>query len=418
MRRIFTENLEKTVYETVPWGKRDVKVLDTEGNALYEGAVNAPANWSDRAVSIAASKYFCLDKETGERESCIAGMIKRVVDTIVTWGKKDNYFEDGEAEVFEDELTYMLLHQMASFNSPVWFNFGAKGHLPQGAACFLLGVEDHMSSIMTTANTMANIFKFGSGAGANLSKLRSSAEELSGGGKSSGPISFSKIYNSVANVVKSGGVSRRAAILLRLDDDHYDIEDFINCKKKEELIAHFMSDSASVLSELGSLTEEEIEDTLRVLAAHYHKNKKTTLENPAEFLDKLLSDKLTNRESIDFANLPDWTDFSTNPAYNTVNMQNVNISVGISDRFMSKVASTDDSWELKARNGKVLKVTYARALLRAIAEAAWYCGDPGVQFDDTINKWFMGKEKINTSNPCSEVFLPDFSSEQKSEESD
>src|SRR5512133_2179102 len=286
---------------------------------------------------------------TGERS--VRQLVGRVVTTIGAWGRKDGYFaSDDEAVTFEAELAHLLYRQKMSFNSPVWFNVGVEEH-PQCSACFINSVSDSMDSILRLAHTEGMLFKYGSGAGSNLSKIRSSKEILSGGGEASGPVSFMRGFDAVAGVIKSGGKTRRAAKMVILDADHPDIEEFVECKASEEKKAW-------------ALIEAGYDGGFNVHGG----------------------------------------------AYDSVFFQNANHSVRVTDAFMRAVQA-DAEWPLLARvDGSVVQRVQARGLMRKITEAAWLCGDPGMQFDTTVNAWHTcsNTDRINASNPCSEyMFLDD-----------
>lgn len=332
------------VYNTVEWETRTAEI---PGSGFKQEGVEFPKSWSQRATNIVASKYFYGLGE--ERETSLKQLIGRVVRKITLHAANVGYLEatSTDLENFRDELTYILLHQYASFNSPVWFNVGVKGVRQQASACFINGLEDSMESIMELATAEAAIFKRGSGAGVNISKLRAEGENLTGGGTSSGPLSFMKGFDAFAGVIKSGGVTRRAAKMVLMDDDHPDVMDFIDSKGREEKKAHAL------------------------IAAGYD-------------------------PKID------------GEAYASVFFQNANHSVRLSDAFMAAVED-GDFWTLKGRRDDTPdKQVDAYAMFKHIAQVAWECGDPGVQFTDTINNWHMaaGIEPIYASNPCSEfVFL-------------
>lgn len=340
-------------WSTVEWGTRDCTISDSKGGIVFQQlGVLAPADWSDTAVNIAASKYFRGHLGEPGREYSVHQMIQRVASTIKDWGCMDGYFETaGDAQAFYDDMVWLLLHQCFAFNSPVWFNIGA-GKTNQASACFLNSVDDTMESIMELAATEARLFKGGSGAGVNLSKLRGSHEKLSGGGTASGPISFLRGYDAFAGVVQSGGATRRAAKMVQLNVDHPDIEEFISCKVVEEKKAHAL------------------------IAAGYS----------GAFNAK-------------------------NGAYSTVAFQNANHSIRVTDEFMQAAQSIGGSWDLIERTtGNVCKTVNPLLLLEQMAEAAWFCGDPGLMFDTTINDFHTCPEsgRINTVNPCGEFnFLDD-----------
>lgn len=331
-------------FDEINWVRRDAVVGSAKERTFEQKNVEFPDFWSANAVNITASKYFRGRLGTPEREESVRQIISRVTKTIRAWGEKLGYFTDEhQASVFEDELTYLLVHQIGSFNSPVWFNVGTREH-PQCSACFILSVEDNMESILDWIKTEGMIFKGGSGAGVNLSPLRSKLEPLSRGGRSSGPVSFMRGADSVAGMIKSGGTTRRAAKMVIMNIDHPDIVEFIEAKANEE-------------------------DKIRVLMdAGY-----------------------------------EMTDLN-NEAWNSIQFQNANNSVRITDDFMEAV-ERDGEWQTKfVTNGEPAETYRARDILKKIAEAAWKSGDPGVQFDTTINKWHTcpNSGRINASNPCSE----------------
>ncbi len=337
-------------YDAVEWERRDAIIENAEGEIVFEQRdVEFPAFWSQRATNIVASKYFHGQLGTPERESSLKQLIGRVVGTITQWGIDGGYFASSEdAEVFSDELTHLLLHQMAAFNSPVWFNIGVAGERQQASACYINHVEDTMESILDLAKTEGLIFKWGSGAGVNLSRLRGSREPLSGGGVASGPVSFMRGFDAFAGVIKSGGKTRRAAKMIILDVDHPDIVQFIECKGAEERKAWALIDAGYD----GSLDGE---------------------------------------------------------AYASVFFQNANHSVRVSDAFMRAVEQ-DEEWHTIGRvDGKPLDTYRAREILYKIAREAHQCGDPGMQYDDTINRWHTCKatDRIYGSNPCSEYMFLD-----------
>ncbi len=338
IRRFFTK-AGIHPFDEIKWVKRNVEI----GNFKQEN-VEFPDFWSENAVNITASKYFRGKIDSPSREKSLKQVIERVVKTIRKWGEDFGYFKNKkQAQIFEDELIHLLVYQKASFNSPVWFNVGIKDK-PQCSACFILSVEDDMVSILDWIRTEGLIFKGGSGAGVNLSKLRAKNEPLSGGGYSSGPVSFMRGADAVAGMIKSGGTTRRAAKMVILDIDHPDILEFIRCKAEEE------------------------KKIRALMAAGY-----------------------------------DMTDLN-NEAWSSIQFQNANNSVRIPDEFMHAVLE-DKEWSTFYRtSGKVAKVYKARELLGEIAQAAWECGDPGVQFDTIINSWHTcpNSGRINASNPCSE----------------
>ncbi|HZP27956.1 MAG TPA: adenosylcobalamin-dependent ribonucleoside-diphosphate reductase, partial [Acidimicrobiia bacterium] len=330
-------------FDEIEWELRHALIPGKGEPAFEQRDVEFPKFWSQTATNIVAQKYFRGQLGSPERESSVRQMIGRVVGTIGAWGRDGGYFaDDDEADTFEAELKAILVNQYASFNSPVWFNVGFE-EKPQCSACFILSVDDSMDSILDWIRREGIIFRGGSGSGANLSKLRSSKEQLSKGGYASGPVSFMRGADASAGTIKSGGKTRRAAKMVVLDVDHPDIEEFIWCKAKEE-------EKARVLE-----------------AAGYDM-------------------------SLDSA---DW---------HSIQYQNANNSVRVTDAFMDAVESGGD-WNLTARtDGTVVQTVSARGLLRQIAEAAWRCADPGVQYDTTINAWHTcpNTGRINASNPCSE----------------
>ena len=308
-----------------------------------------PKTWSQTATNIVVSKYFHGKPNTPERETSVRQLITRVVDTIVRWGEEGGYFASAESRnIFRDELAHLLVEQKMAFNSPVWFNVGLQAK-PQCSACFINSVQDNMDSIMNLAKTEGMLFKWGSGTGTNFSSLRGSKESLSGGGIASGPVSFMKGFDAFAGVIKSGGKTRRAAKMVILNADHPDIMEFIESKMKEERKAH-------VLIEQGY--------------------------NP----------------SID------------GEAYSSVFFQNANHSVRVTDDFMRAAEEDRDWWTRNVNDGKPCEQFRARDLLLEMAKSAWQCGDPGMQYDTTVNRWHTCKatDRINASNPCSEyMFLDD-----------
>ncbi len=333
-------------YDTVEWERRDSRIQNYKdgGDAFFQPGVEFPTTWSLNATNIVAQKYFRGTLGTPEREWSLRQVIDRVVDTIADWGTKDGYFVDEqEAEAFRDELKYVLVHQRASFNSPVWFNIGVKGVPQQASACFILAVEDQMDAILNWYREEGTIFKGGSGAGINLSRIRSSHEQLKGGGTASGPVSFMRGADASAGTIKSGGKTRRAAKMVILDVDHPDIEDFIWCKAVEERKARALRDAGFDMD-------------------------------------------LDGKDS------------------HSIQYQNANNSVRVTDSFMQAVVD-DRDWDLKAvTTGDTVKTIRARELMRQISQSAWECADPGMQFDTTINDWHTASNtgRINASNPCSE----------------
>jgi len=331
-------------YDTVEWEIRSAVISGEGGETVFEQRdVEVPKPWSQLATNVVVSKYFRGPLGTPQRERSVRQLIGRVVSTIGEWGEAQGYFATpGDRAAFADELTHLLLHQKASFNSPVWFNMGVEPK-PQCSACFILSVDDTMDSILDWYRKEGVIFKGGSGSGVNLSRLRSSRERLGGGGTASGPVSFMRAADASAGVIKSGGKTRRAAKMVVLNADHPDIVDFIRCKAEEERKAWAL------------------------IAAGYD-------------------------ASLD------------GPAYGSIFFQNANNSVRVTDDFM-RAALEGRPWSTRyVTNGAVAETRPARDLLRLIAEATWQCGDPGMQFDTTINDWHTcpNTGRINASNPCSE----------------
>ncbi len=353
IRRHFTTE-SRHPYDEVVWEHRDSRISDyrTGVVAFEQLGVEVPSTWSLNATNILAQKYFRGTVGMPGRESSLRQVVDRVVDTITAWGLKDGYFVDSaEAATFSDELKHLVVQQKAAFNSPVWFNIGVEGVPQQAAACFILGVEDSMASILNWYVEEGTIFKGGSGAGVNLSNIRSSRELLHGGGTASGPVSFMRGADASAGTIKSGGKTRRAAKMVILDADHPDIQEFIWCKAREER-------KARVLAQAGFDMD------------------------------------LDGRDS------------------QSVQYQNANNSVRVTDEFMQAVLD-DGDWELRSRTSDaVIETVRARGLFRQIAEAAWECADPGMQFDTTINKWHTAPNtgRITASNPCSEYVHLDNSS--------
>jgi len=346
------------VYESVRWETRTARIQGESGDAVFEQTgVEVPATWSPLATNIVASKYFRGHVGTPQRESSARQLIGRVVSTLREWGVRGSYFTDAEQEsAFADELTHILLTQKACFNSPVWFNLGVRNpdgtYVPQQAsACFINSVEDTMDSIMRLAHTEAMLFKGGSGTGSNLSTIRSSREKLAGGGVASGPVSFMKGFDSFAGVIRSGGKTRRAAKMVILNADHPDILEFVRSKAEEERKAW-------------SLIDAGYDGRFNVQGG----------------------------------------------AYDSIQYQNANHSVRVSDAFM-RAAELNGAWQTRAvTTGKVLDTYHARDVMNEIAQAAHVCGDPGLQYDTTINRWNPVKNsgRINATNPCSEfIFLDD-----------
>lgn len=371
-------------FREVKWQPRKAEIKDDAGTTIFEQQIDAPETWTDLSTKIASSKYFYgdihegTDPYTGGRESSIQQLINRVVSTITKMGVKQGYFTEPVSEIFQNELTWLCLHQHAAFNSPVWFNVGlfeeygvgAKSgpgtyywnqelnmvqqasnqyQWPQASACFIQRVEDTMESIMALAVSEAMLFKYGSGTGSNLSTLRSTREKLSGGGKPSGPLSFLKGYDAFAGIIKSGGKTRRAAKMNILNDNHPDIEEFIDAKSHEEKKAW-------------ALIEQGYDGSF-------------------------------NGE-----------------AYGSVAFQNENLSVRATDEFMQAAMDGTDWWTINVTDGKPCEKKSAQALLRKIAEGTHLCGDPGMQFETTIDKWHTckGTGRQTATNPCSEyLFLDD-----------
>ncbi|MFL6521036.1 MAG: vitamin B12-dependent ribonucleotide reductase [Chthoniobacterales bacterium] len=372
-------------FDEVDWERRTAEITDDSGKVIFKQEnIEVPKSWSALATKIAVSKYFYgdiangTDPHKGGRETSVRQLVHRVTRTITDWGIADGYFANAEAaQIFYDELTWLCVNQHGAFNSPVWFNVGlhhqygtgrdaglgnyfynrATGQAeraatqyeyPQGSACFIQSVEDTMEDIMRLATSEAMLFKYGSGTGSDLSSLRSTREKLSGGGKPSGPLSFLKVYDQVANVVKSGGKTRRAAKMNTLKDWHPDIEEFIDAKQKEEKKAW-------------ALIEQGYDGSYN------------------------------------------------GDAYGSVMYQNENLSVRVSDAFMDAAVEDREWWTKRVRDGKPCEKKEARALLRKIAEGTHICGDPGMQFDSTIHKWHTckGTDRQNSTNPCSEYLFLD-----------
>ncbi|HEY8001931.1 MAG TPA: vitamin B12-dependent ribonucleotide reductase [Solirubrobacterales bacterium] len=335
-------------FDEVEWELRDAVIGDPANPAFEQRGVEFPSSWSQNSTNIVAQKYFRGRLGSDQRESSVKQMISRVAGTIAGWGRDGGYFaSDEDADAFEAELTHILLHQKAAFNSPVWFNVGFEEH-PQCSACFILSVEDTMESILDWNTKEGTIFRGGSGSGINLSNIRGSVEHLSKGGLASGPVSFMRGADSWAGTIKSGGKTRRAAKMVVLDVDHPDIEDFIWCKAKEEKKAEALRQAGFDMSIDGD-------------------------------------------------------------GFTSIQYQNANNSVRVTDEFM-EAAAADADWDLTARNGgQTTKTVKARELLGQIAEAAWQCADPGVQYDSIINRWHTCPEsgRINASNPCSEYMHVD-----------
>ncbi|HEU5490819.1 MAG TPA: hypothetical protein VFU84_08495, partial [Gaiellaceae bacterium] len=335
-------------FDAIEWELRDAHIPGKDGPTFEQKDVEFPKFWSQTATNIVAQKYFRGRMASPERERSVKQMVGRVVDTIGGWGREGGYFAtDEEADTFEAELKAILVNQYASFNSPVWFNVGFEAQ-PQCSACFILSIEDSMEAILDWIRREGIIFRGGSGSGVNLSKLRSSKEQLSKGGHASGPVSFMRGADASAGTIKSGGKTRRAAKMVVLDIDHPDVEEFIWCKAHEE-------EKARVLEQAGY------------------------------------------DMSLDSS---DWA---------SIQYQNANNSVRITDAFMEAVEANED-WNLAARtDGTVVKTVPARELLKQAADAAWRCADPGIQYDTTINSWHTlpNTGRINASNPCSEYMSID-----------
>ena len=365
-------------YDELEWELRTAQITDSQGGIIFEQEdVEVPKDWSMTATNIVASKYLHGPLGTPERETGVRQLISRVAETIRDWGMAGGYFRSAEdAAIFHDELAHILVQQKAAFNSPVWFNvgcdriepnsdarnwhwndesqrveYGVTGYRkPQCSACFINAVHDSLDSILTLAKTEGMLFKWGSGTGTNLSPLRSSAESLSGGGTASGPLSFMKGFDAFAGVIKSGGKTRRAAKMVILNIDHPDVVEFIECKQKEEAKAW------------------------RLVEAGYD------------------------------GSGPD------SEAYSSIFFQNANNSVRVTDDFMYGVVRDGDFSTRSVKDGRAVATYKARDLLRKISDATWHCGDPGMQYDTTVNRWHTSKNtaRINASNPCSEyMFLDD-----------
>src|SRR5678815_688576 len=337
-------------FDEVEWETRSAVIGNEKGKVVFEQRdVEIPKFWSQQATNIVVSKYFRGQMGTAERERSVKQLIGRVVDTITGWARAQKYFASEDALMsFSDDLKHILVYEKAAFNSPVWFNCGFET-APQCSACFINSVKDTMDSILTLAKTEGMLFKYGSGTGSNLSAIRSARELLAGGGTASGPVSFMKGYDAFAGVIKSGGKTRRAAKMVILNADHPDVVEFINCKVEEEKKAWALIDAG-------------------------------------------------------------YDGSFTGTAYNSIFFQNSNNSVRVTDDFMRAVLD-DDEWQTKAvTSGEVMDTYKARDLMRQIAEGTWICGDPGMQFDTTVNEWHTcpNTDRINASNPCSEyMFLDD-----------
>jgi ribonucleoside-diphosphate reductase alpha chain len=337
-------------FDAVEWETRSAVIGNEKGHVVFEQRdVEIPKSWSQQATNIVVSKYFRGTIGTPERERSVRQLIGRVVDTITGWARAQKYFaSEDDLQAFSDDLKHLLVFQKAAFNSPVWFNCGIEPH-PQCSACFINAVQDTMESILTLAKTEGMLFKYGSGTGSNLSAIRSARELLAGGGTASGPVSFMKGFDAFAGVIKSGGKTRRAAKMVILNADHPDVVDFINCKVEEEKKAWALIDAG-------------------------------------------------------------YDGSFTGPAYSSVFFQNSNNSVRVTDDFMRAVLDDRDWTTHAVRDGAPMETYKARDLMRQIAEATHVCGDPGMQFDTTINDWHTcpNTARINASNPCSEyMFLDD-----------
>lgn len=376
IQRVFSDPKIKP-FDQIEWDLRTAEITDDSGKVIFrQENVEAPKSWSVLATKVVVSKYFYGEQGTTERETSVRQLIHRICRTIADWGVKDGYFSKAAGEIFYDELTWLCLNQYGAFNSPVWFNVGlyhqyrvgnssSRGNwfynrktgkaergrtqyeYPQCSACFIQSVEDNMESIMHLAHSEAMLFKFGSGTGTDLTPIRSSKEKLSGGGRPSGPLSFLKVYDQVANVVKSGGKTRRAAKMNTLRDWHGDIEEFIDAKQKEEKKAW-------------ALIEQGYDGSYN------------------------------------------------GDAYGSVMYQNENLSVRVTDAFMQAAIDGKEWWTRSVTSGTPLERKDAAKLLNKIAEGTWICGDPGLQYDGAIQKWHTCKasEPIHSTNPCSEyVFL-------------
>ncbi len=376
VERVFSDAKVKP-FDQIEWEQRVAEITDDAGKVIFKQEnVEVPKTWSLLATKVVVSKYFYGEQNTSERETSVRQLIHRICRTIADWGVKDGYFSKADGEIFYDELTWLCVNQYGAFNSPVWFNVGlyheygvgkasGKGNwfynrktgvaerantqyeYPQGSACFIQSVDDNMEDIMRLAYSEAMLFKYGSGTGTDLSPIRSSKEKLSGGGRPSGPMSFLKVYDQVANVVKSGGKTRRAAKMNTLRDWHGDIEEFIDAKQREEKKAW-------------ALIEQGYDGSYN------------------------------------------------GDAYGSVMYQNENLSVRASDEFMQAAMDGKEWWTRAVQTGKPLHKKDAATLLRKIAEGTWVCGDPGMQYDGAIQKWHTckGTEPIHSTNPCSEyVFI-------------
>src|SRR6202171_5530318 len=347
--RYFTDG-KKSPFDTVEWEKRTALIGNEKGVTIFrQEDVEVPKSWSQTATNIVTSKYFHGKPGSPEREGSVRHLIGRVVSTIVRWGEEGGYFADAQSrDAFRDELTHLLVEQKMAFNSPVWFNVGVQSK-PQCSACFINSVHDSMESIMGLTRTEGMLFKWGSGTGTNFSTVRGSKETLSGGGVASGPVSFMKGFDAFAGVIKSGGKTRRAAKMVILNIDHPDIVEFIECKMREEKKAHVL---------IGQGYDSGIDGE----------------------------------------------------AYSSLFFQNANHSVRVTDEFMRAAEEDRDWWTRNVTDGQPADKLSAKDLLLKIADSTWHCGDPGMQYDTTVNRWHTCKktDRINASNPCSEyMFLDD-----------
>src|SRR6202047_3991117 len=346
--RYFTDG-RTSPFDVVEWEKRTALIGNEKGETIFrQEGVEVPKNWSQTATNIVTSKYFHGKPGTSERENSVRQLISRVANTIVRWGEEGGYFADAESrDAFRDELTHLLVEQKMAFNSPVWFNVGVQPK-PQCSACFINSVEDDMESIMGLTRTEGMLFKWGSGTGTNFSSLRGSKEALSGGGIASGPVSFMKGFDAFAGVIKSGGKTRRAAKMVILNIDHPDIVDFIECKMKEEAKAYTLVQAGYD----GSGPDSE--------------------------------------------------------AYSSIFFQNANNSVRVTDEFMYAVLRDTDFSTKAVRDGRPMQTFKAKDLLFKISDATWRCGDPGMQFDTTVNRWHTSKNtaRINARHSCSAYMSP------------
>src|SRR5271154_1856833 len=377
IERVFSDAKIKP-FDQIEWDKRTAEITDDANKVIFKQEnVEVPKSWSVLATKVVVSKYFYGEQNTPERETSVRQLIHRISRTMADWGIADGYFSKADGEIFYDELPWLCLTQFGVFNSPVWFNVGlfpqygvgknsGKGNwfynrktgeaerattqyeYPQGSACFIQNVKDDMESIMHLAYSEAMLFKYGSGTGTDLTPIRSSREKLSGGGRPSGPMSFLKVYDQVANVVKSGGKTRRAAKMNTLRDWHGDIEEFIDAKQKEERKAW-------------ALIEQGYDGSYN------------------------------------------------GDAYGSVMYQNENLSVRVSDEFLHAAIEGREWWTKKVTDGQRCEKKEARSLLRKIAEGTHVCGDPGMQFDSTIHRWHTckGTARQNSTNPCSEYLFLD-----------